>query len=102
MVGKLSWDESLPVDLHSCWAVYRRELNCLNELLISRPVLYKDCINVQLHGFSDESENVYGACIYVISQDKSGDVYVNLLCSKTKVAPLKTLTIPKLELYAEL
>ncbi|KAH1020919.1 hypothetical protein HUJ04_010505, partial [Dendroctonus ponderosae] len=42
--------------------------------------------------------NAYSAVVYVRSVDLSGEVYFQLLCSKTKVAPVKTLTIPRLEL----
>ncbi|ENN74461.1 hypothetical protein YQE_08953, partial [Dendroctonus ponderosae] len=40
----------------------------------------------------------YGACIYIRSIDSFGSITVSLLCSKTPVAPLKQLTIPRLEL----
>lgn len=49
-------------------------------------------------GFCDASSEVYGANIYVRSEDQSGKIFVNLLCSKAKVAPLKVFTIPRIEL----
>lgn len=55
---------------------------------------------VKIHGFSDAIETAYSACIYLRSVDARGKVFVHLLCAKTKVAPLKSLTIPKLELSA--
>ncbi|KAK9723428.1 Integrase zinc binding domain [Popillia japonica] len=59
-------------------------------------------IYVEIHGFSDASLQRYGACIYLRSVDQQHNISVNLLCSKTKVAPLKPITIPKLELCAAL
>lgn len=55
---------------------------------------------VEVHGFGDASNLAYGAVVYlrVISKDES--ISVSLLCSKTKVAPLKTQSIPRLELCA--
>ncbi|KAL4101090.1 hypothetical protein QTP88_021110 [Uroleucon formosanum] len=46
-----------------------------------------------LHGFSDSSERAYAAAIYIISNNSG-----HLLVSKTRVAPLKRVTIPRLEL----
>ncbi|XP_050435204.1 uncharacterized protein LOC126842319 [Adelges cooleyi] len=40
----------------------------------------------------------YGACIYVRSLGYDGKWHAQLLCSKTRVAPLKGVTIPRLEL----
>lgn len=57
-------------------------------------------ISIQIHGFSDASKNAYGTCIFVQSVDTEGSVKVRLLCSKTKVALLKTQTIPRIELCA--
>jgi hypothetical protein len=57
-------------------------------------------IRDELHGFSDSSQNAYGACTYLRTIDNNGQVHCNLLCAKNKVAPLKTITIPRLELSA--
>ena len=54
---------------------------------------------VQLHGFCDSSELAYCAVIYIRKQTSSG-VNVMLVTSKTKVAPLKKLSIPRLELLS--
>ncbi|XP_075150935.1 uncharacterized protein LOC142225044 [Haematobia irritans] len=45
--------------------------------------------------------SAYGVCIYIRSEYK-GEVRVSLICSKSRVAPLKVLTVPKLELSAAL
>ncbi|XP_076382077.1 uncharacterized protein LOC117218271 [Megalopta genalis] len=41
----------------------------------------------------------YGACIYLRSSNINGQVQPRLLCAKSRVAPLKSMTLPRLELY---
>ena len=52
----------------------------------------------ELHGFCDSSKTLYCAVIYVRVVTKGGMVKVFFWTSKTKVSPLKVLTIPRLEL----
>lgn len=54
-----------------------------------------------MHCFCDASKDAYATAIY-LSRNNHGQFCTHLLCSKTKVAPLKTITIPKLELCASL
>jgi len=51
---------------------------------------------LEVHGFCDASIDAYGACVYVVS--KGNQSFSHLLCSKSRIAPLKTITVPKLEL----
>lgn len=54
---------------------------------------------IQLYGFSDTSEKAYGASIYVrVSKSERNFFEVSLLCAKSRVALLKTVTLPRLEL----
>ena len=55
------------------------------------------CQNVQLHVFCDASEIAYGAVAYFRAVI-DGHVDVSFVISKTRLAPIKTLTIPRLEL----
>lgn len=55
---------------------------------------------MQLHGFADASQKAYGAVIYVRMDYGAGDVQTHLLTSKSRVAPTKTLSIPRIELAA--
>ena len=58
-----------------------------------------ECQDVQLHVFCDATEMAYGAVAYfrLISY---GHVNVSFIVSKTRLAPIRTLTIPRLELQA--
>lgn len=55
-------------------------------------------VNIQIHGFYDTAKNAYGACVYLRSEDASGNVELQLICSKSRVAQLKTKSIPRLQL----
>lgn len=101
---KVTWDESVPVELHTKWTQFINELPNLNELAIPRMVLsHQNPRGVELHGFCDASERAYGACIYLKSIDGNrNNATVNLLCAKSRVAPLKPITLPRLELCAAL
>jgi hypothetical protein len=57
---------------------------------------------VELHGFCDASNEAYAAVVYIKVIDENDKVKVNLLTSKTRVAPVKQLSIPKLELCGAL
>ena len=56
----------------------------------------------ELYGFSDAIKSGFGACVQVRSFYRSGKVNVRLLTAKSRVAPLKTETIPRLELLGNL
>ena len=49
-----------------------------------------------LHGFSDASKRAYAACLYYLPENGTP----HLICAKTRVAPVNTVTVPKLELTA--
>ncbi|XP_018307115.1 uncharacterized protein [Mycetomoellerius zeteki] len=55
-----------------------------------------------MHGFSDASTKAYAAVVYVRVETNSGEVTTALLISKTRVAPTKQLTVPRLELCGAL
>lgn len=56
-------------------------------------------INVQLHHFADASTLGYGTVTY-LRMDTNIGIHVTFLLSKARVAPLKQVTIPHLELTA--
>nr|XP_053607443.1 uncharacterized protein LOC128673547 [Plodia interpunctella]XP_053607444.1 uncharacterized protein LOC128673547 [Plodia interpunctella] len=99
---KLGWDDEVPENIKGQWTSFSRQLAFLNNIKIPRWVLQDDFCKVELHIFSDASERAYGSCIYARSITKDGVVYVNLIASKNKVAPMKPTTMPRLELCAAL
>ncbi|GFX85126.1 integrase catalytic domain-containing protein [Trichonephila clavipes] len=97
---KLNWNDPLPSNLVSYWKSFIDALESIDCLDIPRYCLQDKSIRTELHGFSDSSEKAYGAALYLRCINTSGQISVRLLCSKSKVAPLKSITIPRLELWA--
>ena len=54
------------------------------------------------HAFSDASVETYGASVYFKSVYKSGYISVSLVSCKSRVAPMKSVSIPRLELLGNL
>ncbi|GFX03050.1 uncharacterized protein TNCV_4288331 [Trichonephila clavipes] len=95
---KLEWHQKLFVPVAAEWASFVQSLPVLKRLKIPRFVLSENLESIILYGFIDASEKGFGAVTYVSVIKNNGDRHSQLLCNKSKVAPLKTLTIPRLEL----
>ncbi|GFT36167.1 integrase catalytic domain-containing protein [Trichonephila clavipes] len=92
---KLDWSEQLPPDAMEEWMNFYQKLAKVNNFKIPRCILLPATIRIEIHGFSDASERVYAAVVYIKCFNESGQSQTRLLCSKSRVAPLKTLTIPR-------
>ncbi|GFR32899.1 uncharacterized protein TNCT_657521 [Trichonephila clavata] len=96
----LNWNDSLPIHLETQWKQFVKSLVAINNLNIPRYILLDDALRIELHGYCDNSLRVYGDTIYVKCLHNSGTVSTSLLCSKSRIALLKSVTIPRLELFA--
>lgn len=95
----LSWDDPLPVAVNDEWKEFRKNLSRLENIKIPRWVsTYTTTTDVQLHGFCDASERAYAAVLYLRVADQNNYVRVHLITAKTKVAPIKQVSLPRLEL----
>ncbi|XP_070139201.1 uncharacterized protein [Drosophila bipectinata] len=94
---KLSWDESLPqVFLKHCdWDMICSSFVSAQYTEFPKWAL-RSKSEVEIHGFCGASIEAYLACVYVVSKGSGSASY--LFCSKSRVTPLKTVTVPKLEL----
>lgn len=101
-IKKLDWDETIPHTLKKDWDKIVNNYPHLSSIQIPRQVLIGNATLVELHTFSDASLHAYGACIYARSTNERGQVKIMLLCAKSKVAPVKPTTIPRLELCGAL
>ncbi|XP_036340597.1 uncharacterized protein LOC118749948 [Rhagoletis pomonella] len=98
----LDWNDNLPEDLQTKWISFRNELKTVPEVRISRWLnTSQQNETYELHTFADASTHAYAAVVYLKVVAKSS-VHIHLLMSKTRVAPLKKVTVPRLELCAAL
>ncbi|XP_053698962.1 uncharacterized protein LOC128745926 [Sabethes cyaneus] len=98
-----NWDEHIPEHLQDNWKTWQQYLKCLNDIQIPRCLLgctRSDPSRVsELHAFVDASRQAYACAIYLRTVGESG-VECSLIIAKSKVAPLKPVSIPRLELQA--
>ncbi|XP_037919504.1 uncharacterized protein LOC119656896 [Hermetia illucens] len=93
-----TWDEPITEELDAKWRNFRSQLPVLQEITIPRWLHCSDIVTIQVHGFCDASEAAYAAVIYARVEERDGSTTVQLITSKSKVAPLKVQSIPRLEL----
>ena len=96
---KLGWDQipdAETIRLHSEW---REQLPVLSTVTLPRCYFAPGTVtSTQLHGFCDASAQAYAAVVYLRATYSDGSVTSRLVVAKTKVAPLNTVSIPRLEL----
>ncbi|GBM11079.1 hypothetical protein AVEN_206495-1 [Araneus ventricosus] len=102
----LDWDDPIPKQLTTAMNEWCEDIKDLHLINIPRYYLADAKLNevddVQLHCFSDASKKAYGAVVYIRVVFKNGRIISNFVASKSRVAPLKTLSMPRLELMGAL
>ena len=81
------WDEPIDGEVLAKWERWRSQLPLLKQLDIAR-------------NLSDASQTGYGQCSYLRLVDENGRIHCSLVLGKARVAPLRSVTIPRLELTA--
>ena len=99
---KVAWDCPLPAELSQQWNKLVSQLR--GSPLISLPRCYStypnnEIVSSHLCGFCDASQKAYAAVVYLVSVSKY-DANVSFVAAKTRVSPLRSLTIPRLELLS--
>ena len=100
---KLGWDDEISAEDQQRWRSWLEELPELEKLTINRcfkPVDFGEITSSELHHFSDASQQGYGAGTYLRIVDNCDKIHCSLVMGKSRLAPLKSVTIPRLELSA--
>ena len=99
----LDWDDPIPESIKAKWERWRTEILQLKSFSIARCFKPKDfgsIVSTELHHFSDASSKGYGQCSYLRIVDENGKIHSTFVTGKSRVAPLRPVTIPRLELTA--
>jgi hypothetical protein len=98
---KIEWDEEVPDHIKRQWEEFNKDLRNLKDLKIPRAQSFNPTKS-KLAGFSDSSEDAYSASIYLCTYEDNNEPTVSLVTAKTRVAPLKKQSLPRLELCGAL
>ena len=99
----LQWDDELLSEFRVQFLRWVDGLQVLQHWSIPRSYTGTGWSNIRglaLHAFGDASPRGYGACVYLVAEKEDGSVVPSLVIAKAKLAPLKTVTLPRLELLA--
>ena len=98
---KLGWDEPLTDENCVRWLKWLKDLPDLQKFNVERcliPNCAEKFVEFELHHFCDASTEAYGCVSYLRMKNESGQVHCSFLQAKSRLAPIKSLTIPRLEL----
>ena len=98
--NKTGWDEELRCEMRVLYDALVNELTQLSGVSVPRCYFSRSskAREHQLHGFSVASEKAYATVVYLPTKYDDEHIDVNLVASKTRVAPIKQQTIPCLEI----
>ncbi|XP_011858849.1 PREDICTED: uncharacterized protein LOC105556371 [Vollenhovia emeryi] len=99
-IQQVDWDSTLPAPDARLWRAFLEDLPSLEGMRVPR-WLGSDIATAELeiHGFADASERAYAAVVYLRTSRPDGNT-INLLAARSKVAPVKPVSLPRLELCA--
>ena len=97
---QIDWDKPIPGDLLDDWNKWNKELPSISKHPIERKLVSTQTtvLEIQLHGYSDASQMAYGAVVYARHLHDNAMVTIALVTAKSKIAPVKELSVPHLEL----
>ena len=99
----LDWDDEIDDEFRVRWENRRSQLSALEHFSMDRcvkPDGFGSVISRQIHHFSDASAIGYGQVTYLRIENDKGDIHCSFLMGTSRLAPLKPMTIPRLELTA--
>lgn len=98
---KIAWDDKVPEDLQREFMNWYKYLHILRECCVPRTLCQGsiDKDKMSIHVFCDASKYAYAACVFIRVESKN-EISLQLVLAKSRVAPIKPVTIPRLELIA--
>ena len=99
----LELDDAIDSEDVSVWSTISSDISGLSDVPFKRCIAMTDShenMKYFLICFCDASSYAYAAATYLLQSSAVNESKVDLLFSKTRPAPLKEMTIPRLELMA--
>ena len=97
------WDDDLPEEIKKQFLEWRSGLQLLGSLTIPSSYFTEPFDRIELHMFGDSSQDVFCAVAFLRARRVSSHrTELAFVFGKARVAPMKALSIPKLELRAAL
>ncbi|KRX45400.1 hypothetical protein T06_2913 [Trichinella sp. T6] len=99
----VAWDDPLPPETKAQWRTWKEELPDISRIVMERAlvqVLRKTITRLELHGFADASAKAYGTVVYLRLAHSDGKRETRLVAVKSRDAPIKWLSLPRLQLMA--
>ena len=100
---KIGWDDVILPKQMKQWQGWLDDLPKLSSFKMERslrPEEFGQTESISMHHFSDASEVGYGVVSYLRLVNGEGEVRCSFLMSKSRVAPIKKISIPRMELTA--
>ena len=97
--SKLGWDDNIPDDVAEIWVIALRNLLEVDAFSLPRWTGYAPGDDLELHCFCDASESAYACIVYCRVNSRRG-LFTRILMAKSRVAPIQSETISRLELIA--
>ena len=96
----IEWDDEISNEDKTVWSSVSSNMSKLSDISVKRCIALDDNENVQrsLVCFCDASSCAYAANVYLLQANGANECKSDLIFSKTRLAPLKKMTIPRLEL----
>ena len=97
------WDDPLPSKTEQQWSTWLASLGQLSHIKIPRcyqPTTFGKVVHYSLHHFSDASTIGYGQVTYLRLVNEKKEVHCSFVVGKSRVTPIKYVSIPRLELTA--
>ena len=100
----LQWEDRLDDDIADQWRSWKSKFSQLSCITVPRYFMgnIETSSRIVIHGFGDVSTRAYGAAVYIRCVDEAGHISTHLAMSKSRAAPTKTVSLPRLELLAAL
>ena len=97
-IAGIGWDDLLTDGLIFKWKKWVSELRELSQVTIPRSLRLPSPSQSRLHVFSDASKEAYATVAYLVCRYSDESTTSRIVASKSRVAPTKAVTIPRLEL----